>query len=75
MIIVIFIKLLVINIVASSIFGDSISLIISLCLWKLESFNLFLFVGVREKSATSELEINPEQNNKKTHDNNGGSIL
>ena len=68
---VILIRLLEISIVASNILGDSINLIINLCLFKGESFNLFLFVGVREKNAISDPEINPEQINNKTHDKRG----
>ena len=71
MIIVILITLLAINIVASSILGAPISLRINLCLWKPDSFNVFLFVGVNEKKAISEPEISPEQINNIIHDIKG----
>ena len=67
----ILIKLLEINIVANNIFGDSINLIINLCLCSVESFNLFLSEGDNAKKAISEPEIKPEPINKKTQDKKG----
>jgi len=64
-IIVILIRLLEINIVASNIFGDSISLRIRLCLLILDVSSFFLSVGVNEKNAISEPEIKPEEINNK----------
>ena len=53
---------------ANNLSGDSINLIINLCFFKCESFNLFLSVGLNANNATSEPEIRPEQINKKIHD-------
>ena len=69
--IVILITLLAINIVASSIFGFSMSRRINWYLLILESFNLLLSVGDSEKKAISEPEISPEQINKIMHDIKG----
>ena len=69
--IVILITLLAINIVASSIFGSSMSRSINWYLLILEFFNLFLSVGDNEKKAISEPEISPEQINKIMHDIKG----
>ncbi len=74
-IIVIFIILFAINIVAKSIFGASISPIINLCLFKFDSFNWFLFVGVSEKKAISDPEINPEKINNIIQEKRGVKIL
>ena len=69
--IVILITLLAINIVASSIFGFSMSRRINWYLLILESFNLLLSVGDSEKKAISEPEISPEQINKIMHEIKG----
>ena len=66
-IIVIFITLFAISIVANSILGDSISLIINLCLRISDFSNLSLSVGDNEKNAISEPDTKPEQINNKTH--------
>ena len=70
-IIVILIKLFAINIVANNFFGDLISWIINLCFFNLESFNLFLSVGVSENNATSDPEIKPEKINNRIQDKKG----
>ena len=61
----IFIKLLAIRIVASSFWGFSISRKISLFFFVLLSFNSLSCFGVREKKATSEPEINADENSNK----------
>ena len=65
------IKLFAISIVAKSILGLSTRLIINLSRFNPDSFNLFLSVGVSEKNAISDPEINPEQINRMIQDKNG----
>ena len=67
----ILIILLVINIVASSIFGESISFKINLCLLDDDSFNLLLWEGESEKKAISEPDTRPDPINKKIQDIKG----
>jgi len=63
--------LLEIRIVANNNLGDSINLIINLCLCDDEAFNLFLSDGDKPKNAISEPEIKPEPINKKIQDKKG----
>ncbi len=70
-IIAMLITLLAIKMVASSIFGDSINLIIILCLLDIDAFNWFLSDGDKPKKAISEPDIKPEPINKKIQDKKG----
>ena len=69
--IAILITLLAIKIVASSILGDSVNWIITLCLFNRDAFNLFLSDGDRPKKAISEPDIKPEPTSKKIQDKKG----
>ena len=71
MIMAILITLLAIKIVASNIFGDSVNLIITLCLFKRDAFNWFLLDGDKPKKAISEPDIKPEPISKKIQDKKG----
>ena len=63
----ILIILFAISIVAKSLLGWLMSLIIKLCLVVPESFNLFLSEGESAKNAISEPETSPEPISKRTH--------
>ena len=67
----ILITLLAIRIVASSILGDAVNLIITLCLFNRDDFNWFLSDGDRPKKAISEPDIKPEPISKKIQDKKG----
>ena len=69
--IAILITLLAIKIVASSILGDSVNLIITLCLFDRDAFNWFLSDGDKPKKAISEPDIKPEPISRKTQDKKG----
>ena len=67
----IFIILLAISIVASNNFGDAINLIITLCLFVEDAFNLFLSEGDKPKNAISDPEIKPDPINRKKQEIKG----
>ena len=70
-IIAIFITLLAISIVASNNLGDAINLIITLCLFFEDTFNLFLSEGDSPKNAISDPEIKPDPINRKKQEMRG----